>query len=62
MTPSDLLNLVQNPIVRTIWKDKPFEVKNFQFSCLKCKFRKSKINFHQNFNLVTPIRPKMSKF
>ena len=43
-------------------KDEPFYVENFKFSCLKSKNRLSKINFHQNFNLVRSLMPRMSKF
>ena len=59
MTSSNSLSLVQNPY---LLKDKPLEVENFKFSCLKSKIRKSKINFHQSFNLAMSLIPKMSKF
>ena len=41
-------------------KDKPLE--NFKISYLKSKTRTSKMNFHQNFNLMTSLMPKISKF
>ena len=42
-------------------KDKPLLNENSKLSCLKSKIRKSNIKFHQNFNLVTSLLPKMSK-
>ena len=43
-------------------KDEPFNVGNFKLSCLKSKIRKSKINFHQSFNLVISLITQNSKF
>ena len=56
-----MLNLVPNRLVHVL-KDKPLLVQNFKSSCRKSKIRKPKINFRQNFNLVTSLMPKMSSF